>query len=202
MSSIKRVMIAGAGGINSWLVQILSDLAVKGQIPPTWQFTIFDEDCVEKKNLLYQNFTFVDQMENKAKTLGDRYGMLYKSKFVKSPKDFTNFDIVICGVDNKDFRTMLFTYMNDHPEKEWIDLRSEGRVVAAFTKNSKNTLEEMMSTLSTENDTESGSSCQLGFELDSGIIQLGNRIIANIGAQYLLNILRSEISPAKFIYRF
>ena len=201
MSGKQRVMIAGAGGINSWLIQLVNDLVIKEQIPQSWEFTIFDGDSVEKKNLLYQNFQFEDQLENKAKTLAERYEMMHKPKFVKNPKDFDMYDVVICGVDNRDFRAMLFTYMNEHPNKQWIDLRSEGRVVAAFTKNVKNTLNTLMETLSSDS-TESSSSCQLDFELSSGIIQLGNRIIANIGAQYLLNLVRSEPNPPQFIYRF
>ena len=194
-------MIAGAGGINSWLIQLIHDLIIKEQIPQSWEFTIFDGDGVEKKNLLYQNFQFEDQLENKAKTLAERYDMIHKSKFVKNTKDFDPYDIVICGVDNREFRAMLFTYMNEHPDKQWIDLRSEGRVVAAFTKNVKNTLDVLMATLSSESK-ESSSSCQLDFELSSGIIQLGNRIIANVGAQYLLNLVRSELNPPRFVYRF
>lgn len=200
MSGKQKIMVAGAGGINSWLIQIIADLIIKEQIPQSWEFTVFDGDSVEKKNLLYQNFQFEDQLENKAEILGDRYDMIYKSKFVKNPKEFDTYNIVICGVDNRDFRAMLFKYMDEHPDKQWIDLRSEGRVVAAFTKNVKNTLDVLMETLPA-NSTES-SSCQLEFELSSGIIQLGNRIIANIGAQYLLNLVRSEPNPPKFVYRF
>ena len=39
-------------------------------------------------------------------------------------------------------------------------------------------------------------------ELDNGIIQLGNRIIATIGVQLLINYLRDEINPARFMVRF
>jgi hypothetical protein len=200
MASRKKVMIAGAGGINSWFVTLIADLISKEQIPLLWEFTIYDGDSVEKKNLLYQNFQFEDQLENKAEILGKRYGLGYKPKYVKNSKEFEPYDVVVCGVDNREFRAMLFEYMSEHPEKLWIDMRSEGRAVAVFAKNSKNTLEELNKTLP-EEDTGSGS-CQLSFELSAGIVQLGNRIAANIGAQYLLNIIRDEANPAAFIRRF
>jgi hypothetical protein len=202
MNRRKKVMVAGAGGINSWFISLISDLIGKDQIPLTWEFTIYDGDSVEKKNLLYQNFQFEDQLENKAEILGKRYGLGYKPKFIKNAKDFEPYDVVICGVDNREFRAMLFEYMNEHPDKQWIDMRSEGRAVAVFAKNPKNTLEELMKSLGSEEDSSGSGSCQLTFELSAGIVQLGNRIAANIGAQYLLNIIRNEANPASFIRRF
>jgi molybdopterin/thiamine biosynthesis adenylyltransferase len=193
-------MIAGAGGINSWFVAMMADLIEKEQIPMFWEFTIFDGDNVEKKNLLYQNFLFTDQLENKAEILAKRYNMFYKPEFILNKNYFQGFDVVVCGVDNRDFRVMMFEYMDENPTKNWIDMRAEGRVVAIFTKNTKNTLPELMKTLPEE--TNSSGSCQLDYELSAGVVQLGNRIVANIGAQYLLNVVRGEPSPATFIRRF
>jgi molybdopterin/thiamine biosynthesis adenylyltransferase len=201
MSKRVRVMIAGAGGINSWFVELIADQIKKEQIPLFWEFTIFDGDAVEKKNLLYQNFDFKDQLENKAEILGKRFGILHKPKYVKKATEFDNFDLVVCGVDNREFRAMLYEYMNDNPDKQWIDMRAEGRVVAVFAKNPKNTLAVLMKSLP-EQSADQGGSCQLDYELSAGIVQLGNRIVANIGAQYLLNIVRGEMNPPSFIHRF
>ena len=193
-------MVAGAGGINSWFLHHINRLIRKDQIPSFASFTIFDGDDVEQKNLLYQDFELVNVLENKAKTLGDRYDMIAKGKYIKNPKDFDPYDIVVCGVDNKKFREMLFRYMATQPDKYWIDMRSEGRAVTIYTKNKKNTLEYMLSTLP-KNDV-ADASCQLEYELSSGIIQLGNQISSIIGAQYLLNFIRGEESPDHFIYLF
>ena len=121
MSKRVKVMIAGGGGINSHFVGIIADLFDKEQIPQSWEFTIYDGDNIEKKNLLYQNFGIADLLENKAEVLGKRYNMLYKPKYIKTAKEFDNFDMVICGVDNREFRAMLFKYMDEHPEKNWLD---------------------------------------------------------------------------------
>ena len=193
-------MIAGAGGNNSWLLSILSTLQRTGQIPDDTEFTIFDGDTVEKKNLLYQDFEIVDVLENKAKVLGKRYAIKAVPKNIKKPEEFDPFDIVICGVDNKEFREMLYHYMEEHPEKYWVDLRAEGRVVAVYARHKNVSLQELLATLP-KNSTDP-TSCQLSYELDNGIIQLGNRIAANIGAQYLLNYIRGEENPPSFIHMF
>lgn len=196
-----NVMVAGGGGNSSWFLRLAAELIEKSQIPQTVEFTVFDGDNVEKKNLLYQDFTLGDVLENKAKVLAIRHAMLAKQKFIKDPKDFDPFDIVVAGVDNRDFRELLFKYMDKHPEKYWIDMRAEGRAVAVYTHNKANTLDVLMATLPPK-DKAVATSCQLSYELDAGIIQLGNRIAAVIGAQFLLNHLRGEMNPAAFVHMF
>lgn len=195
-------MIAGAGGINSWFVKGVSDMFIQMQVPLFWEFTIFDGDNVEQKNLRYQNYTEEDLLLDKAETLGERYGMNYKVKYIKHPKEFDDFDVVVCGVDNREFREMLFTYMSEHPEKRWIDMRAEGRAVAIYASSPKNDLKTMLATLGDPEANAGPTSCQLEYELSAGIIQLGNRIIAEIGVQYLLNMVRGEQNPAVFMRRF
>lgn len=193
-----KVMIAGAGGNNSWLIKHLQELRDAGQISEEIKFVIFDGDTIEIKNLKYQNFDRTDVLDNKAEVLAKRYDMGYVPSFITKESDFNTFDVVISGVDNKSFREMLFRYMEKHPEKYWIDLRAEGRTVAIFTK-SKRTLQQLLSTLPNESRS---ASCQYEYDLSSGIIQLGNRIAAIIGAQYLLNYLRGLDNPPEFIQMF
>ena len=76
-------MIAGAGGINSWFIKTISDLCEKEQIPMHWEFTIFDGDNIESKNLTYQNFLPIDLLQDKATVLGERYGIDSKVKYIK-----------------------------------------------------------------------------------------------------------------------
>ena len=94
---------------------------------------------------------------------------------------------------------MLFNFAHKNPEVYWIDLRSEGRSVAAFCKHKQNTLQTMLETVPEE--VEDGS-CQLAFEKSSGVVQNGNKIIAAVGAQYILNYRRGEANPPKFIATF
>lgn len=195
-----KVMVAGAGGNSSWFLNFANDLIIKNQIPDTVEFTICDGDDVENKNLLYQDFSKADVLGNKAKVLGIRHGMASKSKYIEDPKEFDDFDVVVAGVDSREFRELLYTYMDQHPEKYWIDMRAEGRVVSFYTKHKKNTLEYLMKTLPPPGTKPT--SCQLKYELDNGIIQLGNRIVAMIGAQLFLNYIRGEENQSEFTHMF
>jgi hypothetical protein len=194
------VAVVGCGGNGSWFLREISRLIKHDQIPSSVEFTIFDHDDVAKKNLPYQDFELKEVLENKAKILGERYAMLFKQKKVTKSTELDPFDLVISAVDNKDFREMLYRYMDKRTDKYWIDLRAEGRVVAIFTMHKKNTLEKLLKTLSRESNESA--SCQLSYELDAGIIQLGNKIAAIIGCQYLLNYLRGEDNPPEFIHMF
>ncbi len=197
----KQVMLAGAGGINSWLVRDLYDLVQTSQLPADVEFTIYDGDLVEEKNLLYQNFTISDVLKNKADSLSERYLFFSEPKYIEDPKDFKGYDIIICGVDNAVFRKMLFQYVMKNDIDFWMDLRAEGTRVAAYCKHKNQTLKGLVDTLPKDagNDT---TSCQLAYELEAGIVQLGNRIIATIGAQFLLNHFRNEPVPSKYVQVF
>jgi len=193
-----NVMIAGAGGNNSWLVHNLDKLIKLNQIPETINFFIWDKDVVEIKNLLYQNFRKEDVTDNKATNLASRYISFFDvPEFVTKEEQFDKYDVVISGVDNPKFRSMLFKYMEKHPEKYWIDLRAEGRMVALYAKHKKNTLDKMLATLPKNEDITT--SCQLSYELEAGIIQYGNQIAAAIATQYFLNFIRDIPNPPEFV---
>lgn len=195
-----KIMVVGAGGINSWFIHHVSVAIELGQIPASTEFHIYDDDTVETKNLKYQNFVIEDILEGKAKTIADRYGFYGYKVRVTDPSLFNAYDIVVCGVDNSAFRRMMFTYMDAHPEKYWIDMRAEGRTVGFYTRHQKNTLAVLLATLPQGEDTNT--SCQLAYELESGVIQYGNKIIAPIGCQLLLNHLRGEFNSDSFTHRF
>lgn len=188
-------MVVGAGGNGSWLLHHIYNLIQKGQIPDAISFTVFDGDEVEKKNILYQDYELKDVLENKAKIMAERYDVQAKARYIKDAKDLAGYDVIICCVDNKDFRELLFRYADKHPEVYWIDMRAEGTGVVIYTQNKKNTLDAMLSTLPKEGKA---TSCQREYELSAGIVQLGNQIAAVITAQYFLNYVREEENPAQF----
>jgi len=199
---LKKLLIVGVGGVGSYLTRALHNYDSNHQLY-NLQITIADGDEVDTKNLVYQNFTNDDLMENKARCLGHRYSFIYIDRFLEIPKDVESYDAIISAVDGTMFRKQLFDYVfNKNKKIYWIDLRATGKTVACYSKHKKLTYEYMMSTLPSD-DVENGS-CQLPFELNSNIIQGGNRIIAEIGAQLILNWYRgtSELSPYKFLYNF
>lgn len=162
-----------------------------------------DPDTVEDKNTKYQRFTVDDLYENKAVALDLRYDadprwFYGHEEKVTDTSVFEGFHLVISAVDNLKFRKMLFE--ENEKSFHWIDLRSEGRTVMGLNKHTKNTRAELMK--SVEGDLNEEGSCQLQVDLDAGRVQLGNQIIATIGAQWVLNWLRGTTNPPKFIHHF
>ncbi len=191
----RKIIIVGAGGIGSYLVREISALISKNQIKNSL-FVLYDDDIVNTENLTYQNFEEEDITDFKAETLSIRYelesrnNILFVNQKVKSEDILDEFDVVISAVDSNDFRKLLYKWSEKHPERFWIDLRSEGRTITYYQKHEKHTEEFMLKTLS---EKHSGS-CQLSYELAENKIQLGNVIIGEIGAQLLLNFIRGEYS--------
>lgn len=196
-----RVAIVGAGGIGSYLCKEMYNFHKHAQFGAcNVEITVWDNDTVDIKNLKYQNFQEFDLGDNKAEVIGLRYDFGYEIERLEDEAAFNDYDVIIAAVDNSKFRRLLYNWAEKNPEAYWIDLRSEGRAVAFFTKHKNNTLEKMFDTLA---DTpEEGTSCQLAFELEKGIIQQGNKIIAAIGSQLFINHLRQEKNSPKFIARF
>jgi len=193
-----KILIVGAGGIGSWLAANLYESEKHNQLKDTSIF-FADHDTVEPDNLSYQNFELDDVMDYKTESISARYGFGAISNKIETTAELYTYDCIISAVDNTHFRKMLFTFADKNPEIYWIDLRSEGRSVAAFCKHKQNTLQTMLDTIPEE--VEDGS-CQLPFEKAGGIIQNGNKIIAAIGAQYILNYKRKVANPPKFIATF
>ena len=193
-------MAIGAGGIMSFALRELYNLwenEVDGI--KNCDITIYDADEVEEKNLKYQNFTVEDLGKNKAQALNERYLFPFKEEMVLTEDQLEGYDIFFIGVDNGKLRKLIYEYCDKHKDKYFIDMRSEGRAVAYYTSHSDNDLKYLLSTI---NADAPATSCQLKFELEAGIIQVGNRIIANIGVQLLLNHLRNQKNPARFVGRF
>ncbi len=194
--NIKKVLIVGAGGIGSWLAENIHKYQAAQHLDV--EITLIDDDTVDFKNLRYQNFLKTDLTDNKAEVLANRYKFNWRAKRVNDTTDLKDFDCIISAVDNIQFRKLLFKYAADN-DTYFIDLRSEGRTIAFYTKHKKNTLDYLLASLPTS--TENGS-CQLAFELENNIVQNGNRIIAQIGTQLLLNWYRNEKNQAEFSQRF
>jgi len=200
---MKRLLIIGCGGVGSYLANSLYNYEYSEQLLDL-NIKIADGDEVNLSNLTYQNFSEEDILDNKAKVLANKYNFLYIDRFITFPEDYENlktFDFIISAVDSAKFRREFFTFM-DKNEIYWMDLRSTGKLINVYTKHKNNDLNTLLSSLPKTGGENS--SCQLKFELESGIVQGGNRIVAEIGAQYVLNWYRgqSHENPSKFVHSF
>lgn len=192
-----KVLVIGAGGIGSWLIQELAACIEQEQIFPNVQFCIADNDTAEMRQMKYQNFTKQDLGKNKAKALVSRFKKLgFKSMQarIEHENQLDGYDVFLLCADNNIVRKLVFEYCHKN-NKQFIDLRAEGRLVFAMPKSD---LQRDIGTLDLK-DNASGS-CQTREDLERGFIQKGNKISAMIGIQMLLNLLRNHISQ-KIVFR-
>lgn len=193
-------LIIGGGGIGSWMVTRLARLRDHGQLNSLDGVVIADSDEVEDKNLPYQNFDTGEIMDSKALCLDARFGFTGIDDRIIHQQQLESFDIIICAVDNTAARRLVFEHCRDNPKKYFIDLRAEGTAVWGITSDAGWAFEKLIKSLG--NESAEDKSCQLAYELEAGIIQLGNTIIAEIGTQWLLNYLRHKKNPVVFSHRF
>lgn len=195
---MKKILIIGVGGIGSYLARELNRLILNDQIElEDTEICVADNDIVELKNIRYQNFSKADIFKNKADVIGERYCFVDKQDRINNASELEPYDLIIIAVDNSQTRKMVFDYCYSN-DTDFIDLRAEGRACAFFTKAKGH--EALIKTLGNTISDE-GSSCQLAYELENGIIQNGNMIIATIGSQLVLNWLRGEFNPTEQIMR-
>ncbi len=192
---IKKVAIAGAGGIGSHLAGMIYDFGVnRNQFPFTdYDIDIFDNDVVDFKNLLHQNFTEADLHTMKVESIANRYAITPHQRFMDKG-DFANYDMIFCGVDTMTFRKALYEWSWENPAKAfWIDGRCTSRQGCVFNKTvPKEELKKMLS------DSQESTGCLLKYEKENDISHALPIIVAGMMLQTFLNYLRGEKPlPAK-----
>lgn len=187
---LMKILVVGAGGISSWLVPELIECIKQGQIDAFTSISIADNDMVEMKQLLYQNFKGNEIGMNKARALGRRFKefkIRAIAKRIEEGNQLQGYNIIILCVDNEKTREMAIRYCFK-TSKEFIDLRASGRRIFAMPKANK--LEDNLKFVDSKD--LKNYSCQEKEDLDKGLIQKGNKIVALIGVQMLLNLLRGH----------
>ena len=185
----KKILIIGGGGIGSYLVAELNDVVAYEQISPYTKFCVADADIVELKQLRYQKFD--EAGKNKAKSLKKMYDKILDiqayDKRITREGQLIGFGIIILCVDNEKTRKLVMDYCYK-TNKEFIDLRATGRRIFALPK--QRLQKDSLKFVDEEDNREY--SCQEKEDKEQGRIQLGNRIVARIGVQMLLNLLRGH----------
>ncbi len=183
-----KALVIGCGGIGSHLIPEVCRLIEIEQIDPNTELFIADNDLVEMEQVKYQNFTFEDAGLNKAQALAKRFKLVSITAIkdrIKSEKQLKGYDLIVLCVDNDPTRELVIKYCFSK-NVDFLDLRSSGRTLSAFPK-----LEKASDNLKfIDSDDAVCYSCQDGNNLLLGRIDEGNKIVALIGVQMMLNKLR------------
>jgi hypothetical protein len=185
-----KLAIIGLSGIGSYFVRGLSECLrkdIKGfdSLEPL-QIDIIDDDIVEEKNLAYTIYDVEHIDQKKAEILSDLYGYKGIVKKINTKEELNNYDFIILCVDNNITRRLV--YSSDIP---FLDLRAKGKGIALFLIGDY-TGEVAKNYLNLTPETEKtkvNSSCQFQRDLEERNIQMGNRIIANVGLQVFKDYL-------------
>jgi len=195
---MKKILVVGCGGIGSYFIKELHNLFLKEQINHSdYLVNIMDFDVVEPKNIKYQAFDIEDIGKNKAKVLSEKCHFSFTNEKLTDKEQLKGYDIIISCVDNPSTRKLIYEYCDEN-KVYYLDGRSEGRAIALFSYKPNN-LKKMLATLDFNNVN---GSCQNAFEFNKGIIQQGNKIVALILSQLLLNYIRGEENNEQYIYYF
>jgi molybdopterin/thiamine biosynthesis adenylyltransferase len=189
-NKIKRVAIAGAGGIGGYVAEFLADYgsSTRAQYPLSkWKLDLYDDDNVDTSNLLHQNFTLDDLGRPKADIIAERYIVYNPIKRFMTKDDFPNYDVIFSCVDSMSFRRDLYNYGFEHPELYWIDGRCNSRQIGLMhSKLPRKTLEQTL----TNSDERRG--CLLEVDKKNKVSHATPIVVASMMVQGFLNHLRGE----------
>ncbi len=186
---IQKILIIGAGGVGSYLIEHICDKMEKQQIDNYIKIDIADDDTVEVKQVNYQNFKLNEVGMSKSMALSKRFkhcGINAIEKRIDNEKYLQGYDLIILGVDNEKTRKMVVEYCHKQ-NVEFLDLRATGRRFFAMPKTN---IKENLKFIDSKDEKEY--SCQEKEDLEKGLYQIGNEIVAKIGLQMLLNLLRGH----------
>ena len=194
----QSIAIIGAGGINSWFIQHLSEVLKIFDKRDITYVKIFDNDDVEEKNLKRgnQNFLIEDLTEQKAAVLGKRYNFDFENEIITKDnidKLLEPFGDVIIGVDNNSARKLIYEYCHKH-KKYLLDLRAQGTQMLYIVLDHDKELEYYNNKYFNNKEVmERKGSCQLDSDVRQDHIENANKTIAFMGAYCIyLKRLRDE----------
>lgn len=187
------ICCVGCGGIGSFLAEYLQRLIHFKQFYDTL-FTFYDDDKVEMKNVMYQNFT-VDDIDNyKVDALCSRFFYLNFVNKRCDINDLCKYQLVVLCADNNKIRREAYSNWIEN-KIPFIDARANGKVVGIFSNETQNYLD-------TIDDSSHSKSCQNPFQLEKSEIEFGNVIVAAMTAQCILEYCRNKKLPNDVLISF
>ncbi|MBT5391718.1 MAG: hypothetical protein HOL22_05145 [Euryarchaeota archaeon] len=189
----KNVLIVGAGGIGTTLVELIVPALERTQMKT--KITLMDGDIVEATNLGHQRFTHDEIGEPKVSALSKRYTGKTESvelqsqvENLRTAEQLEGYDLVVICVDRPEPRRLVHAL--DVP---WIDLRCSGDGWMVLSSDSDSSLVKQMT------PDHEPMSCQVEGALDAGNLEFGFSVAGTFGAQWLVQKLRSRHAPAQSI---
>ena len=188
-----KIGIIGCGGIGSYFIRGLSEL-IKKDISGLDRINIMgvdliDDDMVEEKNLSYQNFDIEHLGRSKAEVLSELTGYKARAEKIEKAEQLVGYDLIILAVDNNEVRNIVY-----QSGKQFLDLRAKGKSIMAYL-----TQKDDLEYLEVTKDTGLKGGCQYGRDIEEKTIEFGNRIVAEIGLQYLVDYCRGKIEKKSHI---
>jgi molybdopterin/thiamine biosynthesis adenylyltransferase len=193
MKKIKNIGIAGAGGIGSNLVSMLFDYGFnrKQFDYSSVNLDVYDDDVVDTKNLLHQNFKLDDIGKPKVKVLEEKYVINGITSYM-TEKQFKKYDVIFSCVDGMEFRKMLYEYGFSSKNLFWVDGRCTSRQGALFTSDlPEGELKKYIS------DATDRGGCLYEYEKEQNISHALPIVVAGMMLQAFLNWLRGEKTDKK-----
>lgn len=187
---MKKIGIAGAGGLGSNLVSILHDYGYNRKQWDTdlFEIDLYDNDIVEIDNLLHQRFSTEDIGKKKAVVLSNQFIVNPIDRFM-TEADFGNYDYIFSCVDEGSFRKKLFDYVYEHKDNLWVcDGRCASRSFGVF--NSSCPKQEIEGYYNFKSQERHG--CLLPYDKKNQKSHTTPIIVAAMMVQVFLNHLRSE----------
>ena len=190
--NFKKIGIAGAGGIGSNLLAILFDYGFnrKQFDYADMDVDIYDDDTVDLKNLLHQNFKLDDIGKHKVSVLENNY-VVNGLKKRMTEDDFKKYDVIFSCVDSMPFRKALYEYgwAKGKDKLFWIDGRCTSRQGALFNSDLP---KEQLQPYVDSSQEEGG--CLLAYEKEQNISHTLPTMVASMMVQTFLNKLRGQMT--------
>lgn len=188
-----KIAVIGLNGIGSYFVRGLSEL-IKKDIAGLDKINVmgidlFDFDTIEEKNFSYTIYDIEHLGRNKAEVLAEMTGYKARAEKIERAEQLADYDLVVLAVDNNEVRNLIY-----EAGIKFLDLRAKGKSIMVYLGQKEDT-----EYLELTKDTGEKGGCQYEKDIEDRTIELGNRIVAEIGLQYLVDYCRGKIEKKKHI---
>ena len=188
-----KIAVIGLNGIGSYFVRGLSELIKKDVVGldriNIMGIDLFDFDTIEEKNFSYTIYDIEHLGRNKSEVLSEMTGYKARTEKIEKAEQLADYDLVVLAVDNNEVRNLVYEVGN-----KFLDLRAKGKGIMAYLTQKDDT-----EYLELTKDTGEKGGCQYEKDIEDKTIELGNRIVAEIGLQYLVDYCRGKIEKKKHI---